>query len=60
MTGTRDKPTGSSMPMTDWLSLMLAEIERKHAEAAAAVEERQRRAAEEPGSGAPAHSADVA
>ena len=29
------------MPMTDWLGLMLAEIERKEAEAAAAEVERK-------------------
>jgi hypothetical protein len=32
-----------SMPMTEWLSLMLAEIERKEAEASAANAERKRR-----------------
>jgi hypothetical protein len=39
-----DKPTSAKpIPMTEWLSLMLAEIERKEAEAAAADLERKRR-----------------
>lgn len=39
------------MPMTEWLSLMLSEIEQKQAEAAAAAEEARRRAGEEAASG---------
>lgn len=31
------------MPMSDWLVLVLAEIERRNAEASAAAEERERR-----------------
>jgi hypothetical protein len=38
-----EKPSSKPMPMTDWLSLMLVEIERKEAEARAAEVERQRR-----------------
>ena len=36
-------PSAKAMPMTEWLSLMLAEIERKEAEASAAELERKRR-----------------
>ena len=39
--------SGKRMPMTEWLTLMLAEIERKDAEACAAMDERQRRNAGE-------------
>jgi hypothetical protein len=52
-------PAAKSMPVTEWLTLMLAEIERKEAEASAAREERQRREqgdGDETGAG----SADVA
>jgi hypothetical protein len=38
-----EKSSSKPMPMTEWLSLMLAEIERKDAEAGAAELERQRR-----------------
>jgi hypothetical protein len=38
-----EKASSKPMPLTDWLSLMLAEIERKEAEARAAELERQRR-----------------
>lgn len=38
-----EKSSSKPIPMTDWLSLMLAEIERKEAEARAAELERQRR-----------------
>ena len=38
-----EKSPVKPMPMTDWLGLMLAEIERKEAEARAAELERQRR-----------------
>jgi hypothetical protein len=38
-----EKNSAKPMPMTDWLALMLAEIERKDAEARAARDERQRR-----------------
>ncbi|MEX2125429.1 MAG: hypothetical protein WD795_16160 [Woeseia sp.] len=37
------KSAGRSMPMSDWLVLVLAEIERRNAEASAAAEERERR-----------------
>ena len=38
-----EKSPSKPMPMTEWLSLMLAEIERKDAEADAAELERKRR-----------------
>jgi DNA invertase Pin-like site-specific DNA recombinase len=43
MTESPEKTSGKPLPMTDWLTLMLAEIERKDAEARAARDERQRR-----------------
>ena len=43
MSETPAKASSKPMPMTDWLSLMLAEIERKEAEARAAELERKRR-----------------
>ena len=45
--------------MSEWLGLMLAEIDRKNAEARAAGEERQRRNATEDGAAVPG-STDVA
>lgn len=45
--------------MTEWLGLMLAEIDRKDAEARAAGEERQRRDATGNGDAAPG-STDIA
>jgi len=50
-----EKPSTKPVPMSEWLALMLAEIDRKDAEARAASDERQRRDAtgddsEEPGS----------
>jgi hypothetical protein len=47
MTGEPSIPAGNSMPLGEWLALMLSEIERKDAEAKAAAEERDRRASEE-------------
>ena len=47
------------MPVSEWLTLMLAEIERKEAEACAAMDERQRRDAGESPVENP-RSADVA
>jgi hypothetical protein len=41
------KPPIGSMPMSEWLTLMLAEVERKDAEASAAADERKHRAAPE-------------
>lgn len=43
MTEPSEKTSGKTMPMTEWLSLMLAEIDRKDVEARAATDERQRR-----------------
>jgi hypothetical protein len=60
MTGAPSIPSGSSLPLSDWLALMVAEIERKDAEAKVAAEERQRRAPDEPGAARPPGSADVA
>ena len=48
------KPPAGSTPMSEWLTLMLAEIERKDAEASAAADERDHRvapASREPQSG---------
>jgi hypothetical protein len=39
-----EKPAASSMPLSEWLALMLGEIERKETEANAAAEEKERRA----------------
>jgi hypothetical protein len=55
MTEPPEKTSAKPMPMTEWLALMLAEVERKDAEACAARDERQRRRAggsppEDPGS----------
>lgn len=43
MTEPTEKTSGKPIPMTEWLALMLAEIDRKEAEARAASDERQRR-----------------
>jgi hypothetical protein len=50
-----EKPSTKPVPMSEWLTLMLGEIDRKDAEARAASDERQRRdttggRSEEPGS----------
>jgi hypothetical protein len=55
MTESPEKTCGKPLPMSEWLTLMLAEIERKEAEARAARDERQRRKegdslSEDPGS----------
>jgi hypothetical protein len=52
-------PAAKRMPMTEWLALMLTEIERKDTEASAAREERQRREQGETRGDDPAGSADV-
>jgi hypothetical protein len=43
MTESPEKTSGKPLPMSEWLTLMMAEIERKDAEARAARDERQRR-----------------
>jgi hypothetical protein len=55
MTGDPSTPAGNSMPVSEWLALMLTEIERKDAEAKAAAEECDRRASDETPS-SPDHS----
>jgi hypothetical protein len=50
----------NALPMSDWLILMLAEIERKDTEAGAAADERKRRASDEPQHVQAAGSAHVA
>lgn len=55
MTEPPERNPGRPLPMTEWLTLMMAEIERKNAEARAARDERQRRkegdsSSENPGS----------
>jgi hypothetical protein len=58
MTEPPAKPPGKPVPMTEWLGLMLAEIDRKEAEARAANEERRRR--DDEGQAGDSRSNDVA
>ena len=43
MTEPPEKPATKPMPLSEWLTLMLSEIERKKAESKVAGDERQRR-----------------
>lgn len=47
MSEPRGKAPSKPLPMTEWLRLMLAEIERKEAESGAAELERKRRESED-------------